>query len=130
MNPDRRTIMAGLAALMASPTLPAFAAPAGVASRPKGPRLRPGDTVGLIEPASRSDEAFDITLVEEAVRAMGLVPKRGKHVLDQYGYLAGQDKDRAADLTAMFADKQVRAIFAALCRLGRGACQPQICAGL
>jgi muramoyltetrapeptide carboxypeptidase len=104
--------MAGLAALMASPALPAFAAPAQGTARPKGQRLRPGDTVGLIEPASRSDEAFDIQLVEEAVRAMGLVPKRGAHVMGQFGYLAGQDKDRAADLTAMFADKNVRAIFA------------------
>jgi muramoyltetrapeptide carboxypeptidase len=107
--------MAGLAALMAAPALPAIAAPAPRSTRPareKGPRLRSGDTVGLIEPASRSGEAFDITLVEEAVRAMGLVPKRGKHVLDQFGYLAGQDKDRADDLTAMFADKDVRAIFA------------------
>jgi muramoyltetrapeptide carboxypeptidase len=107
--------MAGLAALMAAPALPAFATPAPRSTRPareKGPRLRAGDIVGLIEPASRSGEAFDITLVEEAVRAMGLVPKRGKHVLNQYGYLAGQDKDRAADLTAMFADKDVRAIFA------------------
>ena len=105
--------MAGLAALMASPALPAFAAaPATGAGRPKGPRLRPGDTIGLIEPASRSDESLDITMVEEAVAAMGLKSKRGKHVLDQFGYLAGQDKGRASDLTAMFADKQVRAIFA------------------
>lgn len=105
--------MAGLAALMASPTLPAVPAPAkSAASRAKGPRLRAGDTIGLIEPASRSDETMDIVLVEEAVRAMGLVPKRGAHVMGQYGYLAGQDRDRAADLTAMFADKDVRAIFA------------------
>lgn len=107
--------MTGLAALMASPALPVSGAPAPTSpkgSRPKGPRLRPGDTVGLIEPASRSDEAFDITLVEEAIVAMGLKPKRGQHVLNEFGYLAGQDKDRAADLTAMFADKEVRAIFA------------------
>jgi muramoyltetrapeptide carboxypeptidase len=118
---DRRSIMAGLGALMAAPALSypssAFAAPVkgstiNAVGRPKGPRLRPGDTVGLIEPATNSDEAFDIQLVEEAVMAMGLKPKRGKHVLNQYGYLAGQDKDRAADLNAMFADKDVRAIFA------------------
>lgn len=103
--------MAGLAALMASPALSATPS-AKPAPRAKGPRLRPGDTVGLIEPASRSDETFDMVLVEEAVRAMGLVPKRGKNVMGQFGYLAGQDKDRASDLTAMFADKEVRAIFA------------------
>jgi muramoyltetrapeptide carboxypeptidase len=106
--------MAGLVALMAAPAFaanPKAAVKAG-AGRPKGPRLRPGDTVGLIEPATGSDDAFDITLVEEAVVAMGLKPKRGTHVLDRFGYLAGQDRDRAADLTAMFADKEVKAIFA------------------
>ncbi len=105
--------MAGLAALMAVPPGPALARRAkAVTARPKGPRLRAGDTIGLIEPASASDEAFDIQLVEEAVLAMGLKPKRGKHLLGRYGYLAGQDRDRGADLTAMFADPEVRAIFA------------------
>jgi muramoyltetrapeptide carboxypeptidase len=33
-------------------------------------------------------------------------------VLKRYGYLAGTDRDRAADVNAMFADSQVRAIFA------------------
>jgi muramoyltetrapeptide carboxypeptidase len=106
--------MAGLAALMATPAFSAKSERTLKAElpRPKGPRLRPGDTVGLIEPATGSDDAFDITLVEEAVVAMGLKSKRGSHVLDRFGYLAGQDKDRAADLTAMFADKEVKAIFA------------------
>ena len=102
--------MAGLAALMASPALPAGLAPATPGSRAKPPRIRPGDTIGLIEPASASEEAFDIALVEEAVLAMGLKPKRGQHVLGRHGYLGGQDRDRAADVTAMYADKDVRAI--------------------
>lgn len=102
--------MAGLAALMAAPALPATLAPVASNARAKPPRIRPGDTIGLIEPASASDEAFDMALVEEAVIAMGLKPKRGQHVLGRHGYLGGQDKDRAADVTAMFADKDVRAI--------------------
>ena len=111
--------MAGLAALMAAPALPAGLAPAKPGVRAKPPRIRPGDTIGLIEPASASDEAFDITLVEEAVVAMGLKPKRGQHVLGRHGYLGGQDKDRAADVTAMYADKDVRAI---LCVRGGWGC--------
>jgi muramoyltetrapeptide carboxypeptidase len=105
--------MAGLAALMAAP------APAAAGTRAKPPRIRPGDTIGLIEPATGSDEPFDITLVEEAVVAMGLKSKRGQHILDRYGYLGGQDKDRAADVTAMYADKDVRAI---LCVRGGWGC--------
>ena len=102
--------MAGLAALMAAPAFSAKREPATLAARAKPPRIRPGDTIGLIEPASASEEAFDIALVEEAVIAMGLKPKRGQHVLGRHGYLGGQDKDRAADVTAMYADKDVRAI--------------------
>ncbi len=82
-----------------------------IARRP-GPNLRPGDTVGLIEPASASDDPFDLTIVEETVRAMGLVPKRAPNLAKRFGYLAGQDQERGADITAMYADKSVRAIFA------------------
>ncbi len=108
--------MTGLAALIVSPAAPALGRQAAHAAtqgkRPIPPRLRPGDTIGLIEPASASDDPFDITLVEEAIRAMGLVPKRAPNLLKRYGYLAGQDRERADDVTAMFADKSVRAIFA------------------
>ncbi len=108
----RREIMAGLVAVLSAP--PVFAAPGAPSYKAhrKPPRLRVGDTVGLIEPASASDEPFQIQLVEEAIVAMGLKPKRAPHILDKYGYLAGADRDRATDVNAMFADKDVRAIFA------------------
>ena len=101
--------MAGVALAVSAP--PLWAAPASAGVR-KPQRIRLGDTIGLIEPASNSDDPFDLTFVEEAVVAMGLKPKRAPHLLDRYGYLAGQDKDRAADINTMFADKDVRAIFA------------------
>src|SRR3546814_6217584 len=78
----------------------------------KPPRLRRGDTVGLIEPAGFTDDEFDLALVEETVRAMGLVPKAAPHLLQRYGYLAGRDEARAADVNAMYADDGVRAVFA------------------
>lgn len=82
------------------------------ASPGKPARLRPGDTVGLIEPAGFTEDRFDLALVLETIRAMGLVPKPAPHVLKRYGYLAGDDRERAADVNAMFADPQVRAVFA------------------
>jgi muramoyltetrapeptide carboxypeptidase len=111
---SRRQIIAGLTVLMASPASQAFQTPQrySASSRKAGPRLRVGDTIGLIEPASGSDDAFEINLVEDAIRAMGLVPKRAPNVLKRYGYLAGQDRERGEDITAMYADKSVRAIFA------------------
>lgn len=108
--------MTGLAALMAAPALPGlngavYAAPTS-GKRIKPPRIKPGDIIGLIEPASASDDPFDLVLVEEAIRAMGLVPKRAPNLLKRYGYLAGQDRERGSDINAMFADKDVKAIFA------------------
>jgi muramoyltetrapeptide carboxypeptidase len=43
---------------------------------------------------------------------MDLVPKVGRHVAARYGYLAGKDRERADDINAMYADKDVRAVFA------------------
>ena len=34
----------------------------------------------------------------------------GEHLLDRHGYLAGEDKARAADINALFADRSVAAI--------------------
>jgi muramoyltetrapeptide carboxypeptidase len=111
MHATRRQIMAGLAVMLSAPPLLAAGVPAAKGAR-KPARLRIGDTVGLIEPASASDDSFQIQLVEEAIVAMGLKPKRAAHLLDRFGYLAGQDKDRASDINAMFADTDVKAIFA------------------
>lgn len=112
MDLTRRTAMAALGAAMALPVMTqATTIRLDTTHRP-APRLRPGDTVGLIEPATASDEAFQLTLIEEAIAAMGLKSKRGASVLNRQGYLAGTDQQRAADVNAMFADDSVRAIFA------------------
>ena len=104
---DRRSLLAGMGA--------AALAPAGsLAASPerKPQRLRAGDTVGLIEPAGFTEDRFDLAVVLDTIRGMGLVPKPAPHLLKRYGYLAGSDKDRAADVNAMFADPEVRGIFA------------------
>jgi muramoyltetrapeptide carboxypeptidase len=112
---DRRSALQALGAAAAVLALPQGASAAAAPARPaprKPPRLRPGDTVGLIEPAGFTDDAFDLQLVTDAIRAMGLVPKPARHLLARYGYLAGKDRERAADLNAMYADDTVRAVFA------------------
>ncbi len=113
MRMDRRGALtgtiAGIGAMLAAMHAPAHAAPAPLV---KPSRLRAGDTVGLIEPAGFTDDAFDLDLVKETIVAMGLKPKAAPHLAGRYGYLAGTDADRAADVNAMFADSQVRAVFA------------------
>jgi muramoyltetrapeptide carboxypeptidase len=109
---DRRTIIQGLGAIAAAAALPQAATAAERTATRKPPRLRPGDTVGLIEPAGFTDDAFDLALVKESIVAMGLVPKAAPHLLARYGYLAGKDEARAADVNAMYKDDRVRAVFA------------------
>lgn len=92
----------------------AIATPAPAA--PIKPRvLRPGDTVGLIAPASYT---FDLWRLDDAaarVEALGLKPKFGKYVRGRRGFLSGTDDERLEDLHAMFADRDVAAIFATSC---------------
>ncbi len=78
----------------------------------KPPRLRLGDTVGLVAPAGFVPDRFGMDELGTTVRAMGLVPKFAPNLQDRYGYLAGTDEARAAALNAMFRDREVKAIFA------------------
>ena len=95
-----------------SPALyPLALEPAGARPQTVRPRrLRPGDTVGLVDPASALWEPVNVEIVEESLAALGFKTKRGANLLARHGYLAGTDEQRAADLNAMFADRQVRAI--------------------
>jgi muramoyltetrapeptide carboxypeptidase len=107
---SRRTmIQTAVAAALLAPAA-GLAAPLPARRRPR--RLRPGDVVGLVEPASLTPDAFDLELVLETIRAMGLVPRPAANLLSRYGYLAGRDEERAAGINAMFGDREVRAIFA------------------
>jgi muramoyltetrapeptide carboxypeptidase len=78
----------------------------------KPPRLREGDRVGLVQPAGFTDDPFDLGAVEDTIRAMGLVPRPARHLGERYGYLAGSDAARAADVNAMYADPEIKAVFA------------------
>src|SRR5687767_446146 len=105
---DRRSVIGGMSALGAALALPASSASAAAGAKP--PRLRPGDSVGLVAPATFSDDVVEIEAIKNTIAGMGLVPKVGQHVLARYGYLAGTDAQRAADVNTMFADKDVRAL--------------------
>jgi len=110
----------------ALPTLPALASGGGVYRRlTVPPRLRAGDTVGLVTPGSYITDAG----LEKAVvilESLGLRVKRGKHLRAENGFTAGTDAERLADLHAMFADPGVRAVWCARGGYGCGRLLPQI----
>jgi muramoyltetrapeptide carboxypeptidase len=76
----------------------------------KPPRLRPGDLIGVVAPASPMKH----DRLEHGIRYLenlGYRVKLGKFVYHEHGYLAGRDRERADDLNKMFRDRRVKAIF-------------------
>jgi len=73
-------------------------------------RLRPGETIGVVSPSSPSTLDSDVERLRRWADEQGFGLKVFPHARDRWGYLAGSDEDRAADLTAAFADPQVRAV--------------------
>ena len=89
-----------------------------MSGRTRPPRLRPGDAVAVVSPSGPVEPAAlerGVALLE----SWGLRVRVGAHALDRDGYLAGRDEDRAADLTAAWCDREVRALVCA--RGGYGA---------
>ncbi|MEX2117682.1 MAG: LD-carboxypeptidase [Bacteroidota bacterium] len=78
----------------------------------KPPRLRKGDVIGLISPASTPSSSEKIEGAVSYFERLGYRVTVGRHAMDQVGYLAGTDDDRAADLNAMLEDKSVKAVMA------------------
>lgn len=125
------------AGLLAGAALPATALAAGTAPRPfatsvegarRGPtpatpqadrlaplrarRLRAGDTLALVSPASATYEREPYDVAIESLQALGFRVKPGRHVRHRYGQFAGTDEQRAADINEAFADDSVDGILA------------------
>ncbi len=74
-------------------------------------RLRPGDTVAIVAPASPWENRSELLRAVAALERWGLQVRLGEHVDDRLAYLAGRDEDRAADLNAAYRDPGIAAIF-------------------
>ena len=92
--------------------------PSAQTPRVKPRALRPGDTVGIVAPASNiKRELLDKGC--EALRQLGYTPFYFDSILDQDLYFAGSADRRARELEEMFARDEVRGILCA--RGGYGA---------
>jgi muramoyltetrapeptide carboxypeptidase len=84
----------------------------------KPPRLKPGDRVRFVSPAS-PPETEKVDFGKRMLESWGLKVEIGEHVFDRHGhFLAGKDEDRIADLNEAIRDRGVRAIFST--RGGKG----------
>jgi muramoyltetrapeptide carboxypeptidase len=78
----------------------------------KPPRLRAGDTIGLVNPSAAAFHPEWVDIFKEELALLGLRPRLGPHFFDRRGYLAGTDEDRAADINTFFRDPSIHAIIA------------------
>ncbi|SCF18569.1 muramoyltetrapeptide carboxypeptidase [Micromonospora chokoriensis] len=99
-------------AVLVGPTDRAQAAPARPKRVLRAPALAPGDRVRVVSPGSTPDPT-NMARGIEILRGWGLEVELGTHVFTRYGYLAGTDAQRLADLNAALNDPGVRAVFAA-----------------
>ncbi len=77
----------------------------------KPKKLKPGDVIGIISPASTPDDLSKIDNGVKYLEKLGYRVEIGKNVGTQEGYLAGTDEQRLTDLHSMFKNKHIRAIF-------------------
>ncbi len=74
------------------------------------PRLRPGDTIGLVTPGRLAKFPRRIERGVAELRRLGFEVRFGEHALQH----EQTDEERAADINAMFADPSIRAIMLTL----------------
>lgn len=77
--------------------------------------LKPGDTIGLVSPSNTIDDDEDYQAIEQSIKwaeSQGLKVVQGKYFgINKTGYgLTG--KQKAEELNEMFANKDVKAVFA------------------
>ncbi|MGW1451633.1 S66 peptidase family protein [Micromonospora sp. NPDC002411] len=112
----RRVLGMGAAAaggaVLVGPVEAAQAAPGGPKRVLRAPALAPGDRVRVVSPGSTPNPT-NMARGIEILRGWGLEVELGTHVFSKYGYLAGTDAQRLADLNAALNDPGVRAVFAA-----------------
>jgi muramoyltetrapeptide carboxypeptidase len=79
----------------------------------RGSALKPGDTIGVVAPASGfSEEKLHAGI--ERCEQLGYAVVEGNHIHGRSGqYFAGTARERAEDLHAMFADASIKAVICA-----------------
>ncbi len=72
--------------------------------------LKPGDTVGLITPATYVSDPDRLAAAARTLDHFGLKMRLGRNVRRRDGYLGGSVEERVADLHEMFRDPEVKGI--------------------
>ncbi len=75
-------------------------------------RLKKGDLIGIVSPASPAADPSRVDKGVSYLERLGYNVTVGAHVGSVHGYLAGTDEERLTDLHQFFGDRRVKAIIA------------------
>ncbi len=87
----------------------------------KPKKLKFGDTIGVISPASPSESPAEIPRAKDYLESMGFRVAVAENVDKRKGFVAASEEARAADFNEMFSRDDVRAVF--VTRGGYGSAQ-------
>jgi muramoyltetrapeptide carboxypeptidase len=76
------------------------------------PRLKPGDTIGIVAPASPFDQEIFVQGLH-ILESMGFETRVPDEIFEKNGYLAGSDAHRAGIVMRLFEDQSVNALVCA-----------------
>ena len=77
----------------------------------KAKRLKPGDTIGVVSPASPSSARSEVTRAKEYLERLGYRVEVGMNVNLKKGFTAASEQERADDINEMFARPDIDAVF-------------------
>ena len=103
---------AAVAAVGVAGLVPAAATAQARPTPLRAPRLKPGDTIALINPSGAIFERAPYTIATESLQALGFKVREAPNLRARYGHFAGTDAQRAADVNALFADPSVHGLLA------------------
>lgn len=86
-------------------------------------RLQPGDTIGLVTPATFLTEE-QLRNAVQSLEKLGFKVRYSPNMLVRKGFLAGTDEQRAEDINQMFADKEIDGIMCGRGGYGSGRILP------
>ena len=108
----RRAALSLLGSAAAAPLMATRGAALAQRDLIRPPRIQPGDVFGLVSPATAAFETDPTEIFADSFRAVGLEPRLGRNYYRRRGYFAGSDAERAEEIMEIFADPEVKGIFA------------------
>ena len=77
----------------------------------KPKKLKKGDTIGVVSPASPSENKSEVYRAKETLEEMGYKVVIGKNVNKQKGFVSATEDERAEDINSMFENDAIDAVF-------------------